>query len=78
MRESAYYYPASFWRATEGDWIKSLLLFYDEVAILLPDHVKGRHLDADPSVAGPMKEQGLPNPLTSVCQGMYNLLIFRE
>ena len=59
MKDIAYYYPAPYWLADEGDWIKSLLLFFDEVSILLPDYMWGRHQDADPSLAGPLEEQGL-------------------
>ena len=59
MRDTACHYPAPYWLAKEGDRIKSLLLFFDEVAILLPDYMRGRHLDADPSLAGPLEEQGL-------------------
>ncbi len=59
MKDTAYYYPAPYWLAGEGDWIKSLLLFFDDVAILLPDYMLGRHRDADPSLAGPLEEQGL-------------------
>ena len=59
MKDTAYYYPSPYWLAEEGNWIKSLLLFFDEVAILLPDYMQGRHRDADPSLAGPMEEQGL-------------------
>lgn len=59
MKDTAYYYPAPYWLAEEGDWIKSLLLFFDEVAILLPGYMRGRHRDADPSLAAPLEEQGL-------------------
>ena len=59
LKDTAYYYPAPFWLAEEGDWIKSLLLFFDEVAILLPNYMWGRHRDADPTLAGPLEEQGL-------------------
>ena len=59
MKEIAYYYPAPYWLAKEGDWIKSLLLFFDEVAILLPNYMRGRHREADPFLAGPLEEQGL-------------------
>jgi hypothetical protein len=30
--EIAYYYPEPYWHAKEGSWIKSLLLFFDEIA----------------------------------------------
>ena len=59
LRDTAYYYPAPFWRASEGEGIKSLLLFFDEVAILLPDYMYGRHRTADPSLAAPLEERGL-------------------
>ena len=59
MKDITYYYPAPYWLATEGDWIKSLLLFFDEVAILLPDYMRGRHRDADPSLTGPLEDRGI-------------------
>jgi hypothetical protein len=55
-REVAYYYPEPYWLAHEGGWIKSLLLFFDEVAILLPDYMRGRHLVADPTLAEPLED----------------------
>lgn len=55
----AYYYPAPYWGASEGGWIKSLLLFFDEVAILLPGYMYGRHSAADPSLAEPLEDRGL-------------------
>lgn len=55
----AYYYPAPYWGWREGGWIKSLLLFFDQVAILLPDYMYGRHEVADPSLAIPLEERGL-------------------
>ena len=59
LRETAYYYPAPYWSAEEGNWVKSLLLFFDEVAILLPDYMHGRHRAADPTLATPLEELGL-------------------
>ena len=32
----AYCHPAPYWRMGEGGWVKSLLLFFDKVSILLP------------------------------------------
>ena len=55
----AYYYPAPYWSLRETDWVKSLLLFFDKVSILLPTYMYGRHEAADPSLAGPMEERGL-------------------
>ena len=40
-KEFAYYYPEPYWMAREGSWIKSLLLFFDGVAILLPEYMRG-------------------------------------
>jgi hypothetical protein len=55
----AYYYPEPFWLAQESSWIKSLLLFFDRVAILLPNYMKGRELMEEPSLAGPLTDRGL-------------------
>ena len=55
----AYYYPAPYWGLREGGWIKSLLLFFDQIAILLPDYMYGRHEDADPTLVIPLEERGL-------------------
>jgi hypothetical protein len=57
--EVAYYYPAPFWLANEGSWIKSLLLFFDQIAILLPGYMYGRHSAADPTLAEPLEDRGL-------------------
>lgn len=58
-RETAYYYPEPYWLLEEGSWIKSLLLFFDEVAILLPRYMRGRNLEADPTLAQPLLDRGL-------------------
>jgi hypothetical protein len=58
--EIAYYYPEPYWLAQEGGWIKSLLLFFDEVAILLPDYMRGQHVVADPSLATRRRPRSLP------------------
>jgi hypothetical protein len=57
--ETAYYYPEPFWQPKDSGWIKSLLLFFDEVAILLPEYMRGRHRLADPSLAEPLEDRGL-------------------
>ena len=59
LSELAYYYPEPYWLAGESSWIKSLLLFFDGVAILLPDYMSGRELMADPTLAEPLTDQGL-------------------
>lgn len=57
--ETAYYYPEPYWLMTDGSWVKTLLLFFDQVAILLPDYMVGRHRDADPSLVEPLEDKGL-------------------
>ncbi len=57
--EIAYYYPEPYWLSREGGWIKSLLLCFDEVAVLLPSYMHGQRLLADPTLAGPLEDHGL-------------------
>ena len=59
MTDTAYYYPAPYWAMRDNSWIKSLLLFFDEVAILLPNYMYGRHMAADPTLAGPLEDLDL-------------------
>lgn len=59
LPELAYYYPEPYWLAHESSWVKSLLLFFDGVAILLPNYMHGRELVADPSLAEPLRERAL-------------------
>ena len=55
----AYYYPAPYWGERESGWVKSLLLFFDKVAILLPGYMYGRHHFADPVLSQPLEDLGL-------------------
>lgn len=55
----AYYYPAPYWGWSEGGWVKSLLLFFDKISILLPGYMYGRHQLADPVLAEPLEDLGL-------------------
>ncbi len=58
--DSAYYYPEPYWVVgSASDWVKTLLLFFDEIAILLPGYMRGVERWADPIVAGPLEDQGL-------------------
>lgn len=59
MPNLAYYYPEPYWRGGEIDDLKSLLLFFDGIAILLPRYMRGRESAADPVLAGPLRERGL-------------------
>ncbi len=55
----AYYYPAPFWGMGQDGWVKSLLLFFDKISILLPGYMYGRHHFADPVLAELLEDQGL-------------------
>lgn len=55
----AYYYPSPYWGGYDSGWVKSLLLFFDQLAILLPGYMYGRHAAADPSMVIPLEERGL-------------------
>lgn len=73
----AYVYPAPYWSSNEDGWVKSLLLFFDQVAILLPAYMYGRHLAADPTLAEPLEARGLLRvlePGTWVDEDMANQL----
>ena len=39
-RELAFYYPNPIW--LYGNWIKNLVLFFDGIALLVPDYMKER------------------------------------
>ena len=55
----AYYYPAPYWGLNQIGWVKSLLLFFDRISILLPHYMHGRHHIADPVLAEPLEDLGL-------------------
>lgn len=59
MNETAYIYPAPYWTLQDSGWIKSLLLFFDDVAILLPHYMHGRHFSADPVLTESLEERNL-------------------
>jgi hypothetical protein len=59
LRSVAYFYPEPFWSGDDGSAIKNLLPFFDEVAILLPNYMYGRHRDASPWLTGPLEDAGL-------------------
>ena len=56
-RELAFYYPNPMW--TCGDWIKNLVLFFDGVALLVPDYMKDCPEELDRPIVVGMKEHGL-------------------
>jgi len=57
--EVAYYYPEWHWRPDEHGWVKSLLLFFDEIALLVPDYKRREPANIDPEVAGALFDAGL-------------------
>lgn len=57
--EVAYYYPAPYWHYGEVDALKTLLLFFDQIAILRPRYMAGIETVSDPVLAGPMTDLGL-------------------
>lgn len=63
LREVAYHHEA-YWLQGRSDWIKSLLLFFDGVAVLVPDYMRDRPLVADPTLAQPLADQGLLHRLS--------------
>lgn len=52
------------WGAYEGDSIKSLLLFFDGIAVLTPDYMTERVFQADPTLAEPLADKGLLHVLS--------------
>lgn len=56
-REAAFYYPGVIWH--DPSWVKSLALFFDEVALLVPDYMRDRPHDLDPAIASGLEQAGL-------------------
>lgn len=57
--EVAYYYPEWHWSPDAHGWVKSLLLFFDEIALLVPDYKRHQPADLDPEVAGVLQDAQL-------------------
>jgi hypothetical protein len=57
--EFAHYYGDWMWRVELTDWVKSLLLFFDGLALALPSETAMRLIDADPILAQPLFERNL-------------------
>jgi hypothetical protein len=53
----AFYYPNPFWY--QSNWAKNVLLFFDGIALLLPDYMRGRLADWDKDVAPVLLDRGL-------------------
>lgn len=55
--EVAFYYPGHIWR--RPNWIKTLLLFFDGVGLLIPEYKQDEPEMIDPELAGPLRDAGL-------------------
>lgn len=55
--EVAFYYPGWIWGS--APFIKNLLLFFDGVALLVPEYMKHRVETVDPEVTQPLLDRGL-------------------
>jgi hypothetical protein len=66
--EFAYYYGDYFWHEDLTGWIKSLLLFFDGIALALRSEVADRHIEADPVLAQPLAELGLLRNYNPKCR----------
>jgi hypothetical protein len=57
IRDVAFYYPGHLWRHSE--WIKTLLLFFDGIGLLVPEYKQGEPETLDPVLAAPPRDRGL-------------------
>lgn len=57
--EFAFYYGSLIWEVELTDWVKSLLLFFDGIALSLPEARAERLIESDPVPAQPLAEKGL-------------------
>jgi hypothetical protein len=53
----AFYYPGPVWYDSEA--MKNLLLFFDGIALLVPEYIIDKPERVDPSLAIPLRDQGL-------------------
>ena len=58
------YHHEPVWGLGQSDWIKTLLLFFDGVSVLVPDYTRDRPLFSDPTLAQPLADQGLLHRLS--------------
>jgi hypothetical protein len=57
LKEVAFYYPGHLWR--DSDWVKTLLLFFDGVGLLVPEYKQHEPELMSPVLAGPLRDKGL-------------------
>ena len=53
----AFYYPGPMWN--RSDYIKNLLLFFDGVALLVPEYMRNRPFEMDPAIVSGLEREGL-------------------
>lgn len=56
-REVAFYYPGPVWHV--GDWIKNLILFFDGIALLVPNYIRDKPHIVDPAIAAGLEKENL-------------------
>jgi hypothetical protein len=56
-RHAAFYYPGVIWH--DANWVKSLALFFDEIALLVPDYMRERLALLDPAIVAGLQDAGL-------------------
>lgn len=56
-KEVAFYYPGPMWH--HDDWIKTMILFFDGIGILLPNYLNGKPEHETPEIAIPLREMNL-------------------
>ncbi len=58
MKEDfAFYYPGQYWR--DPDWVKNLILFFDGIAMLIPEYMSDHGNFEDYPIVASLKEHGL-------------------
>ena len=56
-QDVAFYYPGQYWR--DADWIKNLILFFDGVAMLIPEYMSDHGRFEDYPIVASLREHGL-------------------
>jgi hypothetical protein len=57
LEDWAFYYPGPVW--LDGNAIKNLVLFFDGLAVLVPDYLSGKPFRSDPAIAAGLQQYGL-------------------
>jgi len=57
QKELAFYYPNPMWH--HSDWIKNLVLFFDGIALLVPNYMKELPEEIDAPIVAGLREHGL-------------------